>query len=835
MNHNGCSRCWLRLLTLLSLLSAVCIAAPGQGVQAAGTRYYVRGNGGSDSNSGLSWAQAFKTLHTALTVANSGDEVWVATGVYFPDEGGAYPPGSRIATFTLEDGVVIYGGFAGNEALLSQRDIAANPTILSGDVDNNDTNTDGNFIAETVNDIIGGNAYHVVTTSGNASTALLDGFIITAGKADTNADPNNKGGGLYAYQSSAALRQVKFWGNYAVIGAGLVCVQCPALSLTRVEFINNNALVAGGGVANDTSNPSLTNVTFTTNVAANLGGGMYNTNNSEPVLVDVNFFSNQAPYGGGMANQFNSKPSLTTVVFSSNVANSSGGGMYNDNSNPGLYEVTFQSNSSVNGGGMSNLYSNPNILQSTFSGNRADFGGGMANDNSTPNIFANTFDSNLATQAGGAILNSNASHATVQVTTIKDNQANTGGGIYNFVSNPVIRNVDLHNNRATSSATGGGGMYNYTSSPVLERVTFVRNSTPGAGGGMYNYQGSNPRLTDVTFSGNDAYNGAGMRNHVGNNQPELNRVTFVGNEAAFGGGMSNDNSTPTLTNVTFSGNLAQRQGGGMINYQSSPTLTNVTFYGNTAEETGGGGGMHNLSSSQPFLRNVILAGSTNGDCVNGAGGSIIGGYSLIQDTGASACGAVHGNNGFIVGQAPSLGSLAKNGGFTQTHLLLPGSPAIDAVLNNTCPTSDQRGAPRPQDGNLDSVSYCDIGAVEHDPTPLTVVSIVRADPNPTSAASVRFVVTFSEGVSGVNAVDFRLITTGSIIGAHMTAVTPVSASVYTVTVHTGKGIGTLRLDVADTSDIVDAGSNPIVGLPYTGDEVYNVVKPYLVHLPLVSR
>lgn len=152
------SRRWLLLSTLLYLLGAVFILAPRQGVQAAGTRYYVRANGGSDSNSGLSWAQALKTLHAALTVANSGDEVWAATGVYFPDEGGPYLSGSRFATFTLEDGAAIYGGFAGTKTLPSQRNIAANPTILSGDVDNNDTNTDGNFIAETTSDIVGGNA-----------------------------------------------------------------------------------------------------------------------------------------------------------------------------------------------------------------------------------------------------------------------------------------------------------------------------------------------------------------------------------------------------------------------------------------------------------------------------------------------------------------------------------------------------------------------------------------------------------------------------------------------------------------------------------------------------
>ena len=46
-----------------------------------------------------------------------------------------------------------------------------------------------------------------------------------------------------------------------------------------------------------------------------------------------------------------------------------------------------------------------------------------------------------------------------------------------------------------------------------------------------------------------------------------------------------------------------------------------------------------------------------------------------------------------------------------THALLPGSPAIDAAIGD-CPDHDQRGAPRPQDGNDDGVAVCDLGAFE---------------------------------------------------------------------------------------------------------------------------
>lgn len=715
MNINRWLQVCLRLVAVLILLAAVLGSAPQHPVRAAGTRYYVRVNGGSVSNTGLSWNNAFKYLQQALTVANSGDEIWVAAGVYYPDDGGPYPSDSRNATFTLEDGVAIYGGFAGTETLLSQRNIAVNITILSGDVDNNDYNGDGNFISESVSDLVGSNAYHVVTTSGNDRTAVLDGFLITAGKADGNTDPLNKGGGIFAYQSSAALRNLAFSASYAGLGGGLVGVDCPDLFLTQADFVNNYAVTVGGGLALINSTLTLTNVMFGGNEAGSSGGGMDNSN-SIIGMENAVFMNNQAPLGGGIANRFNTRLGLMNGTFSSNYASSGGGGVYNQNSHPNLTNVTFTDNRSPVGGGVYNLASNPTLLFNTFLNNQADFGGGLSNDNSRPTIQFSLFDGNYALDKGGAIHNLLGSNLSLVTSTVRNNQAAAGGGMFNYLSNPALTDVDFQNNQADSASLGGGGMFNYSSSPVLSRVTFSENTASNAGGGMYNYLGSHPKLTDVTFSGNNAQNGGGMRNHSGNNRPELNRVTFVGNEASFGGGMSNDNSAPQLSNVTFSGNYASHFGGGMLNYQSSPLLWNVTFYQNASEDPGGG--LYNSNGGLPFLRNVILAGSVNGDCVNGPGGVVAGEYTLVQDSGANACGAVNGF-GFTVGVNPKLGPLASNGGFTQTHALLKDSPAIDAVLNNNCPNEDQRGVTRPQKVN------CDVGAVEYTDPLLVFLPLVR--------------------------------------------------------------------------------------------------------------
>jgi hypothetical protein len=103
--------------------------------------------------------------------------------------------------------------------------------------------------------------------------------------------------------------------------------------------------------------------------------------------------------------------------------------------------------------------------------------------------------------------------------------------------------------------------------------------------------------------------------------------------------------------------------------------------------------------------NTIIAGSTDGDCVN------IGTIHLTAPTTWSQMAAVV----LYWMTIPMLGPLANNGGPTWTHALLPGSPAIDAGSGVHCQAFDQRGYDRPVDGNGDGVAGCDIGAFEFDP------------------------------------------------------------------------------------------------------------------------
>ena len=141
----------------------------------------------------------------------------------------------------------------------------------------------------------------------------------------------------------------------------------------------------------------------------------------------------------------------------------------------------------------------------------------------------------------------------------------------------------------------------------------------------------------------------------------------------------------------------------------------------------------------------------------------------------------------------------------------------DSIIDDTLNPLGGVGA---GNGNFDTGDVITI-----DKTPPSVTSSLRDDPNPTSAESVRFTVTFSEVVYQVDANDFALTTTGGISGATVGEVSG-SGNTYTVNVNTGSGDGTLRLDVlvsGGIGTIMDAAVNPLNG-NFTTGEVYTINK-----------
>ncbi|RXR20932.1 T9SS type A sorting domain-containing protein [Flavobacterium amnicola] len=133
---------------------------------------YVKANA-TGANNGTSWADAYTSLDAAITASTSVNEIWVAAGTYKP------AGTARTSTFSLKYGTKLYGGFAGNETLLSERNPKNNTTILSGDINGND-NTTINATEATRQE----NAYHVLTVRGNLRDILIDGFTIAGGNAN---------------------------------------------------------------------------------------------------------------------------------------------------------------------------------------------------------------------------------------------------------------------------------------------------------------------------------------------------------------------------------------------------------------------------------------------------------------------------------------------------------------------------------------------------------------------------------------------------------------------------------------------------------------------------
>jgi hypothetical protein len=153
-----------RLFSVLFVIVFMLAVTPLQATHAAGVRYAKPAASGAGDCS--SWTNAC-TLQSALTGAVSGEEIWVQAGTHKPTAGS-----DRGATFQLINGVAVYGGFAGTEAARDDRNPAAHVTILSGDIDNNDSQTP---IITDLTTVSGNttNSIHVVTGATGATLAAL--------------------------------------------------------------------------------------------------------------------------------------------------------------------------------------------------------------------------------------------------------------------------------------------------------------------------------------------------------------------------------------------------------------------------------------------------------------------------------------------------------------------------------------------------------------------------------------------------------------------------------------------------------------------------------------
>ncbi len=271
--------------TVVILLFVLVVGAP----TAAGGQIFYVDDDADGANNGSSWTDAFNYLQDAFTVANDGDEIRVAQGIYKPDQGAGITSGDREATFQLINGVTIKGGYVGfGSPDPNARDINACQTILSGDLNGDDGS---NFAYN------GENSYHVLNGSETDETAVIDGFTIAGGNA--NHHLRYYGGGIYIHTGSPTLINCIFIGNSAAFGGGM-CNMMEATKgypvLINCMFSGNSAWVWGGGIYSvgyfSECNPTLINCTFSSNDAYEDGGGIYSRDHSKPILTNCIFWSN---------------------------------------------------------------------------------------------------------------------------------------------------------------------------------------------------------------------------------------------------------------------------------------------------------------------------------------------------------------------------------------------------------------------------------------------------------------------------------------------------------------------------------------------------------------
>jgi gliding motility-associated-like protein len=226
-------------------------------------------NQSSTPGDGSSWTSPLPELRDAVEAAadfrNAIFQVWVAKGTYKPTAST-----DTEISFRIPSDLLLYGGFAGIEDTITARNIPANPVILSGDIDGNDITT-GNIVRKASN-IRGANTTHVIILAGSSPQTLMDGVIVTGGKAVSGFDV---GAGIISTDGSIKIANTQFYGNYSRGGGGAIYTSGNnTVQLTNTVFSGNQSGQQGGAIKSYSTGLSLTNVTIGGNTSLSEGSGI---------------------------------------------------------------------------------------------------------------------------------------------------------------------------------------------------------------------------------------------------------------------------------------------------------------------------------------------------------------------------------------------------------------------------------------------------------------------------------------------------------------------------------------------------------------------------------
>lgn len=529
-------------LTIANLAFTVANFRPSLLDSTPPARLHVRANAANGGN-GASWATAFNNaqdaIHTAVRSRGVVTEIWVAAGTYLPDQGS----GDRLRNFRLVNNVTIYGGFAGNETQLNQRDPNANPTILSGDIGLPGNSSD--------------NCYHVLSGVDLDATAVLDGFIIRGGNA--NADyPHDAGGGIRLGCGSPTIRNCTFTLNSAVVGGAAATDSGSSATFENCRFVENAATYSGGAVFAYDSSLAFHGCTFEDNYAPNSGAfeSVFGTGST---LVDCLFSLNTAEWGGALG-FYQSSGTISGCEFGNNLSLNGGGAIIAGvGSTPAFDDCLIRDNVAGFGGGVyCHSGSDAQFHLCTWSNNTAEIGGAIYLYDAAPTLTSCLLQSNTADPAGwgsGAALACVAGSEPLLVDCrIEWNHAGCcGGALASFESAPVLLGCEIRGNRA---GYGGALWFAAGSGGLVERCRLLGNEADVSGGAAHTTDGATPTYVSSEFSGNRAlgWSGGAFWNTSGSAARIFN-CTLAGNTAGTtSGGLEDDGASSIVANSIFWGN-----------------------------------------------------------------------------------------------------------------------------------------------------------------------------------------------------------------------------------------------------------------------------------------
>jgi len=461
----------------------------------------------------------------------------------------------------------------------------------------------------------------------------------------------------------------------ACLGADIIDVSAGAYLLT-IAGINENAAATGDlDITNDlTINGGGAATTIIDASNAAFLDRIFHVLNSATTAFDgltiQGAHGSWGLNGGGIAT--GGDLSISNAVISGNVGGS-GDGIYawNAASTLTITNSTLSNNTGAGNGGAIYVAGTLNLSGSTLSGNHFPYAYG---------------------HHGAAIYGVTGSTLNITGNTLIDNNA---AGYAEAVYGNTNTTINITNSTISNSQAGTRGVVGGTGSTV----NIIRSTFSGNLDGGLSTQGATSTLnvTDSTFSGNEAHSTGGSANGAGAGAGgafTITGSTFSGNRIindGFGGSGRGagfylaSSAAGTIANSTFSGN----HNGGLFGWGGAIggnggtlTLLNSTLSGNTAPK-GGNFGVQNGSLT---VTNTIFS---NGVCNMFYMTVTSGGHNI--DSG-NTCGLTAPTD--LTTTNPLLAPLAANGGPTQTHALLVGSPAIDAADPAAAPITDQRGVAR---------------------------------------------------------------------------------------------------------------------------------------------